>query len=221
MDDVTPAQPPESRLSSDNDTSNAVNESGGNLLSTDSANQHDCLSETSIEENDYLVKEKSIASDKTCYLHRSTHALILFGVYAILATFAWIMICILSFRPVTTQTYALNMDIYQPYPILNEVRARYSRNDDIFQAITIFQAIVAVLTIPVASAICTAAAVIFTQRNSYNSRLTLRQTMVLADKGWTDVELLTKLALKGWKLYGSSLLAIAIAVHLLGMHNVL
>ena len=112
------------------------------------------------------------------------------------------------------------MNLYKPYPQLNKVRALYSRNDNVFQAVTIFQAIVAVLTIPVASAICAAAAVVFTQRNSYNSKITLRQTMVLADKGWTDVELLSRLAFKGWKRHGSSLLVIAIVVHLLGMYDV-
>jgi hypothetical protein len=221
MDDSTPArQSPEDRLSFDNDASNTVNENNLNFLSSDPTGQDDLVSESSIEEHDSLVKDNPLASKQIRYLHRSAHALILFGVYAVLATFTWTMICILNFRPVTTPTYGLNMALYQPSALLDEVRSLYSRNDNVFQAITIFQAIVAVLTIPVASGICAAAAVIFTQRNAYNSKITLRQTMVLADTGWTDVELLSRLAFKGWKRYGSNLLAIAIIVHLLGMHSV-
>lgn len=40
--------------------------------------------------------------------------------------------------------------------------------------------------------------------------------MALADKGWTDIEILTKLVFGGWNKYRSSLLHFALFLNLLG-----
>lgn len=77
------------------------------------------------------------------------------------------------------------------------------------------QSIVAILTVPVTSYVCAKASVVFVQR--CRSRLTLRQTMVLADWGWTSLDIYQKLVLKQFPKYGSSLLIIAVVLNLLGM----
>ena len=119
-------------------------------------------------------------SGLTLSLQHSSHALVFFILFAILAIFTWVLTCILTFRPLTTRTYAF--DVYDERT-LGEVQASYMMNDNLYQAVRIFQCIVAVLTIPATSAICAGAAVVFTQRNKHSARMTLRQTMVLADKG--------------------------------------
>lgn len=45
---------------------------------------------------------------------------------------------------------------------------------------------------------------------------TLRQTMVLADKSWSDLVLIGKLVLGGWKKYGPRFLFLAVGLILLG-----
>lgn len=73
----------------------------------------------------------------------------------------------------------------------------------------------AVLTIPLTSAVCSKAAVIYVQRRGQRM-LSLRQTMTLADKGWTEPEIFLKLMTGSYKRYGSWFLLLAIAVHILG-----
>jgi hypothetical protein len=59
------------------------------------------------------------------------------------------------------------------------------------------QAVVGVLTIPLTLAVCSTAAVIFTQSGSRQWKLTLRHTMTLADKGGTEVGLMGHIRLLG------------------------
>jgi hypothetical protein len=63
----------------------------------------------------------------------------------------------------------------------------------------VLAAIVVTLTIPMATSVCTCAAVAFHQRQ----RLTLRQTMMLADKAW--IEPVTWLRLVGVESVKSNL----------------
>lgn len=205
-----------SRISSESNDLRVDDTESQSFLSAERAVNDDNSGTSTINNKSVPKTEGRAKQEPTCYLQRSAHALYLFALYATLAIFTWVMICILNFRPVTTTTYSYNADLKRDYLFAADASALYTRNTQVFQAITIFQAIVAVLTIPITSAICTAAAVIFTQRNVYNSKITLRQTIVLADKGWTDVELLTDIVLKGWKRYGTNFLAIAIVIHVLG-----
>lgn len=54
-------------------------------------------------------------------------------------------------------------------------------------------AIASVLTIPVTTTVCTRGAVIFTQKGHTSLDLTLRRTLTLADRGWTDILILGSL----------------------------
>lgn len=84
------------------------------------------------------------------------------------------------------------------------------------QVTGIIQSIVTVSTLPLTSAVCSNAAVVFTQRRCATGGISLRQTMVLADKGWMDVQVYAQLLRGHWKRYGSAFLYIAIALNVLG-----
>ena len=168
-------------------------------------------------QGDDSVIKKGDASDSgpTALLHRSSYALLLASLYAALAIFTWASTCILSFRPLSTNSYGFNVNSYSKLTYL-QIHRLYVTNDRVYEAIRIFQGIVDILTIPVTSAVCAKAAVIFTQHSTAKSALTLRQTMVLADNSWTDPEVVSKLFLKGSKRYLSSFLVFAILLHVLG-----
>ena len=82
----------------------------------------------------------------------------------------------------------------------------------------VIQAGVSVLTIPITSAACSCAAVAFTQYSRRSAGMTMRQTIALADKGWTDPTTYLRLLFtrQGLKRYGSLFLFLAIALNVLG-----
>ena len=82
-------------------------------------------------------------------------------------------------------------------------------------AAKVLRSISGVLAIPVTTAICTRAAVIYTQRRPRGRRgPTLRQVMVLADKAWADPQLVWHLV--NWRRSGSGFLLGAVLLTLLG-----
>lgn len=163
-----------------------------------------------------IHKEKASGDARyTSRLERSRHALTVFICYAVLATFTWICTCIMVYRPLTTKRYGYgDKDSYGTVHAASP--DRYVNNERLYQAIRFLQAIVAVLTIPATSAICAQGAVIFMQRNKHDAGLSLRQMMVLADKGWTDMGVLSSILHESWERFGSRFLFIAVALHLLG-----
>ena len=82
-------------------------------------------------------------------------------------------------------------------------------------AVRALRAIAAVLTLPVASAVCASAAVVFVQRNASKSRLNIRQVMLLADRAWADPSIYGRAFLR-WKHYGSAFLLLAFILNVLG-----
>ncbi|RMZ12630.1 hypothetical protein D0864_00657 [Hortaea werneckii] len=105
-------------------------------------------------------------------LKRSIYTILIALVYSSLALFAWILLCIQSFRPITTRSYRLNVvdgSVYYdftshggPYPQTSP----YVRNEEYFQCARVVQALTSVLTIPLTSALCSKAAVAFFQRKA-------------------------------------------------------
>ncbi|KAJ7290564.1 hypothetical protein C8J57DRAFT_1705887 [Mycena rebaudengoi] len=139
--------------------------------------------------------------------------------YATMAVIAWAATCYLSFKPIGAKHYGvvvLNKENDGYGWISDEAYHQlYVRSEEWFRAARVLAAIVATLTIPVATSVCTRAAVAFHQRQ----RLTLRQTMTLADKAW--IEPVTWLRLVGAGITGrgsfaSSFLIAAIFLNLLG-----
>lgn len=154
-------------------------------------------------------------------LHRSGYILIAVFIYIGLMIFSWAVTCYQSFRPITTKHYSawysdLRNDIYG-YSV-DQIISLYKRNEQWYRAARVVQSIAGVLTIPLTSAVCSSAAVIFIQKR--NRELTMRQVMTLADKGWVNIStylrLLSFFGTNGSQRYGSSFLCLAIFITLLG-----
>ena len=117
-------------------------------------------------------------------LQRHSLGLWLVLVYSILTAFTWIITCVLCYRPVTIPTY------YDPDS--DYTRAQYDNNDLWRRGAKVASALIGSVTIPVTSAICAKAAVVYCQKSSspHNQVLTMRQMLALADKGWSDIQIL-------------------------------
>lgn len=156
-------------------------------------------------------------------LQRSIYIVFLTILYGATALYAWVIICILTDHPIGGTSYGLGeLDHLLDHPqlrsgtvpeFLNEL---FAKSETYLRTARIVQSLVTVLTIPLTSAICSQAAVVYIQRKRGNNRPTLRQSMALADKGWTDIKVLSNLIFGGWKKYWSSLLILAALLHLLG-----
>jgi hypothetical protein len=150
-------------------------------------------------------------------LHHSSYVFLLVTLYAGFALFAWVVTCILTRRPITAQHYGewiwdtgSNDMVY----VKND-HALFVKNEQWYRTARVVQSIVSVLTIPLTSAVCSSAAVIFVQHNRKSFRLNIRQVMVLADKGWSDPAAYVKIV-TSWKRYGSSFIVMAILLNILG-----
>lgn len=133
--------------------------------------------------------------------------------YASIALSAWVVECILIYKPIGARSYD-----FKEY--VSDISEIFSKSDRYLRSARTLQSVASVLTIPLTSTICSCAAVAFLQRQPKRGRQgpTLRQSMVLADKSWMDPVLITKLVTGGWKQYGSLFLLVAILLHLLGRY---
>ena len=98
-----------------------------------------------------------------------------------------------------------------------EIQSLHTRNQRWLQATRVVQSVVGVIAIPLTSAVCSKAAIVFTQRSSKREKLSLRKMVTLANHGWTDPEVYAKLLFGGFRRYASSLLLFAIFLNVLGM----
>lgn len=131
-------------------------------------------------ENEAPEAQKAVQYDST--LMSSKHALTIFVWYAVLAILTWTCTCVMVYRPLTTKTYGYDdKTLWEGF--VPTTQKKYVHNENLYLALRILQSVVAVVTIPTTSAICAQGAVIFMQRNEHNAAMTLRQTIVLADKG--------------------------------------
>lgn len=154
-------------------------------------------------------------------LHRSSYIVLMVFIYASLALAAWTLICITTYKPLTANDYGSfsrhpvahpTMDIYGA----KSLKAKYAKSEDIYRAARFVQAMISVTTIPLTSAVCSAAAVVYAQSRRRGRQLTMRQMMTLADKGWTDPTTIAKLLAGRGKQLSSSLLAYALLLNVLG-----
>ncbi|OBT85064.1 hypothetical protein VE02_07335 [Pseudogymnoascus sp. 03VT05] len=155
-------------------------------------------------------------------LQRSVYIVFLTLLYGAAALYAWVTICILTSRPIGGISYGFdNLEyILQHrdinYTVPEYLDAFFARSERYLRVARIVQSLVSVLTIPLTSAVCSQAAVVYIQRRRGGTRLTLRQSMALADRGWTDLGIIGDLMWRGWNRYRSSLLLFALALHFLG-----
>jgi hypothetical protein len=112
-------------------------------------------------------------------LHTSFWPLMVYIFYGTIALFTWITLCFATTRPIGSKQDFMhqtgwNLD-------LDSVLAKHERA---LRAAQILQSVVALLTIPITSAICSMALAAYIQAGSSRTKLNLRQTMALVDQGW-------------------------------------
>ncbi|KAJ5671878.1 hypothetical protein N7507_001005 [Penicillium longicatenatum] len=154
-------------------------------------------------------------------LARSWYILYLALGYIGLALFSWVVTCILSVRPITANHYGVWIWNAQNngygWTSSDYFHSLYVRNERWYRAAQIIQSIVTVFTIPLTSAVCSSAAVIYIQQRR---GLSLLQMMTLADKGWNDLRTYGRtipyLPMDSSKHYGSAFLLLAMFVNVLG-----
>lgn len=140
-------------------------------------------------------------------------------IYATISILGWVVTCILTFRPLHAKSYGLdfsneNFDSY--YYGRTTISNEILNSEKWIPAVRVLRAIAAVFTLPVASAVCASAAVVFVQRNAGKSRLNIRHVMVLADRAWADPASWGP-AFLSWKRYGSAFLILTILLNILGV----
>jgi hypothetical protein len=110
--------------------------------------------------------------------------------YSLLALLSWILLCVMSKRPIKGErTYTETES--------SRGERRFATNEKYYTAARILQSVVGLLTIPVTSAICSIACVAYMQTGRLRKSLTLRQAMAMADQGWINPRMWTRLASKG------------------------
>lgn len=149
-------------------------------------------------------------------LHRSGYTVFMVAIYSSLALTAWTLTCLLTHNPLTVKQYEVNFDDRSFGFSAKHLHSRYVKSEEVYRAARTLQTVVAVLTIPLTSAVCSAATVVFAQAGSKQRRLTMRQLMVLADKGWTDPATILKVVFGERRRYGSRLLFLAVLINILG-----
>lgn len=117
-------------------------------------------------------------------LQRHNLGLWLVLLYSVSTILTWVVTCLLCYRPVNLPTY------YDPNS--DFTREQYDSNDRWRKLTRVTSALIGSVTIPVTSAICAKAAVVYCQKhsNQHNQMLTMRQMLALADKGWSDIQIL-------------------------------
>ena len=172
------------------------------------------------------------------HLGYSGYILLLAALYATLMLFAWVVLCILTHRPIATKMKHYGRYSDEP-PIFGTTAltsatgvsfdgpgtygwvpervfyAIFTRSDRYLRAAQFIRSAVSVTTIPLISAVCSKAAVLFAQRR-HPTTLSLRQTMTLADRGWTDPSIYFQLLSGGSKQHATSFLVLAIFLNILG-----
>lgn len=150
-------------------------------------------------------------------LHRSGYVVFMVLIYSSLALTAWVLICLLTFNPITLGSYGFDNRI--PNSESFQLRAKYAKSEKIYGAARTLQAVVSVLTIPLTSAVCSATAVVFTQFQKRATHLTMRQMVTLADKGWTDPKIIWNVLTGRGKQQISSLLIFALLLNIFGSYD--
>jgi len=139
-------------------------------------------------------------------LHTSFWPLMVFIFYATLALFTWITFCVASSRPIGSKyDYTSNEDYS------NDLVPVLAKHEKALRTAQILQSVVALLTIPITSAICSMALAAYIQAGSSRTKLNLRQTMALADQGWISPKIWAR-----WSKVGSLPLYSAFALTLVG-----
>lgn len=145
-------------------------------------------------------------------LYRSGLITFLTFLFAGLVIYSWVILAILSFRPLSTSSWQANTSYRHRYP----KDLDYGYDARLYRSAKIIQSILSVIILPWTSAICAHAAVIFMQNQKDSIGLSMRQVMALADRRWLDPSLLSDVFQGAWRKHGSLLLLLAMVLHFLG-----
>ncbi|OQE16401.1 hypothetical protein PENSTE_c024G00002 [Penicillium steckii] len=126
-------------------------------------------------------------------LKRTPFILILALLYTTITLFSWTVLCTLTNRPFGTRSYNTDLHSVDGLDDYEKGTRSFGQNERILRAARFCQSLASVLTIPLTS-----------------------MSMALADKGWNDPVLITKLITGGWKRYGSIFLICALVLNLIG-----
>ncbi|KAJ5987864.1 hypothetical protein N7481_003074 [Penicillium waksmanii] len=157
---------------------------------------------------------QSLGRGHSTTLHRSTFVLLMTTYFAAMMIYSWVILAILSFKPVNAHSWEPHTTEYGRYP---RKMPNYAMDGKLYRSARIIQSIASVLILPWTSAVCAYAAVIFAQNQKDSSSMTMRQVMNLADRRWMDGSLVRDLIAGSWKQHGSVFLALAIFAHFLAL----
>jgi len=134
------------------------------------------------------ANQRLIQAGSDVKFRKHTLAIWLILTYALIVILSWIITCVLTYQPIRVPTYLDQSGKYSP--------SRYKITDNWRKAASVGQSIVAVISIPVTSAVCAKAAAMYCQRSldAKGRILTLKQMLVLADKSWSNISTLFDVA---------------------------
>lgn len=156
--------------------------------------------------------DQSLGLGHSTILHRSGLIALLTILFTALAVYSWVILAILSIRPISTSSWQANASYANRY----KYHLDWDFDARLYRSARVIQSILSVIILPWTSAVCAHAAVIFMQHQKDSMSLTMRQTMALADRRWLDFSLLSDVLGGTWKKHGSLLLLLAIILHFLG-----
>jgi hypothetical protein len=196
-------------------------------------NQNADLSSPSYEDLSSESVHQKHLEDNSRLLRRNYWSVAYFTLQSTLLLLAWGITCAISKKPIPYQKYDIslseaNMDCStlsegsrtnfgcdSSSPLMSA--SQLVAYDGLRYAVRVIGAISAILTIPLSSATCARAAVVYTQKQR-DVKFRLRETIALADRGWWDLYVLTRVFLPyGIGRYGSLFLLFCTAVCTLGM----
>ncbi len=143
-------------------------------------------------DNEFEKSESDSVLARPLELH--SLGLVLMLLYAFAAIFSWTVTCILSYRPIGAFLGTNGKPTY--YDQSGNVDSNdYIKSDRWRLGASIGTAIVGAVGIPLTSSICAGATSVYCQRKSSAKKpsLTMRQTLALADKGWSDLGVIRNL----------------------------
>lgn len=114
-------------------------------------------------------------------LERHTMSLWLASAFAVASIITWAIACTLTHKPVQFETYFDRTGRFS--------RGQFEQNDRWRRVSRVGLQVLGTLSIPLTSAVCAGAAVVYCQSSSNKRQpaISMRQTLVLADKGWLDL----------------------------------
>ena len=135
-----------------------------------------------------IDSQRSLGSDEKDVAHTtgwlgrvkySSSVLFIYFLYSAIAITSWTFLCILVHKPIGVPTYFDQTGLYY--------QSKYEASNRYRKAATFGMAVISAIGIPVTSAVAARAAAVYTQKNSRSKvpRLSLRQMLALADKGWS------------------------------------